>query len=211
MFLNDQEKPNRKEIEKEARKTDIIDTAARLFSEKGFHDVKMDDIAEQVGLSKGTIYLYFENKEALFFSIIEVRLAELIAELEEILRPDEGFRHKLRQFVLRFLQYLENQQAFFKIMHSEKMRLNPDDHFRMHDYAAHAYLTIFRITGELIRRGQEERVLREGPPENLSKILLGILDAYLYHRVFFTTKVRIEEEVEQVIDYFLNGTKAETG
>ena len=56
-------KMNRKEMEKEARKKDILDAAARLFSEKGFHEVKVDDIAEKVGLSKGTIYLYYENKD----------------------------------------------------------------------------------------------------------------------------------------------------
>jgi AcrR family transcriptional regulator len=206
--LDDQTKQSRKEIEKESRKTDIINTAAQLFSEKGFHDVKMDDIAERVGLSKGTIYLYFENKETLFFSIIQVRLSELTKQIQEILLLDEPFVENLRRFVTTCLGFLERHQAFFKIMHSEKMRMNVEEHYKMHDCAIEAYQTIFGITGELIRRGQKECILREDTPETLSKILLGILDAYLYQRVFLGSKVSIEEEVDQVIDYYLNGAKA---
>jgi TetR/AcrR family transcriptional regulator len=205
--LDDQTKQSRKEIEKESRKADIIDTAAQLFSQKGFHDVKMDEIAERVGLSKGTIYLYFENKEALFFSIIQVRFSELTEQMQEILLLNEPFIENLKRFVTAFLGFLEKQQAFFKILHSEKMRMNIEDHYKMHDYGIEAYQTIFRITGELMRRGQEEGVLRRDLPNTLSKILLGILDAYIFQRVFLGAKARIEDEVDQAIDYFLNGAK----
>ncbi len=208
--MNEQPKLNRKEIEKEARKADIINTAAQLFSERGFHEVKMDEIAEQVGLSKGTIYLYFENKEALFFSIIQVRLTELIQQMRTILLLHDLFIENLRRFVLTFLGFLEKHQAFFKIIHSEKMRMNVEDHYKMHNYATEAYQILFGITGELIQQGQAEGMLRQDIPNTLSKILLGILDAYLYQRVFLGSEVKIEVEADQVIDYFLYGAMNES-
>ena len=59
----------RKEREKEQRKNDIVDAAERVFFEKGHENTTMDDVAEEAELSKGTLYLYFKNKEDLYLAI----------------------------------------------------------------------------------------------------------------------------------------------
>jgi AcrR family transcriptional regulator len=59
----------RKEREKEQRKNDIIDAAEGVFFAKGLENATMDDVAEEAELSKGTLYLYFKNKEDLYLSI----------------------------------------------------------------------------------------------------------------------------------------------
>jgi TetR/AcrR family transcriptional regulator len=60
----------RRQREKEQRKTGIIDAAGRLFFSRNYEDVSMDDIAREVELNKATIYLYFKNKETLFATIV---------------------------------------------------------------------------------------------------------------------------------------------
>jgi AcrR family transcriptional regulator len=68
----------RKIREKEQRKKEILDTAERLFFSRGYDDVSMDGIANEVELNKATLYLYFRNKEALFAAVVlrGVRLLE---------------------------------------------------------------------------------------------------------------------------------------
>ena len=61
---------DRKKREKEYRRQSIIDAAEKLFFEKGYDNVSMNDIAGVVELNRATIYLYFENKEALCFAVI---------------------------------------------------------------------------------------------------------------------------------------------
>jgi TetR/AcrR family transcriptional regulator len=61
---------DRREREKEQRRNDIINAAEKLFFAKGYDDVSMNDIASDVELSKATLYLYFANKEELFFAIV---------------------------------------------------------------------------------------------------------------------------------------------
>ncbi len=61
----------RKEREKLQRRKDIIDAAEIVFFEKGFDNTTMDEIANKVELSKGTLYLYFKSKEELFLEIIK--------------------------------------------------------------------------------------------------------------------------------------------
>lgn len=60
---------SRREREKEQRRNEILNAAEELFLSKGYDNVHMDEIAKEVELGKATLYLYFENKEALFFSI----------------------------------------------------------------------------------------------------------------------------------------------
>jgi TetR/AcrR family transcriptional regulator len=60
----------RRQREKELRKTEIINAAERLFFSRSYEDVSMDDIAREVELNKATLYLYFENKETLFATIV---------------------------------------------------------------------------------------------------------------------------------------------
>jgi AcrR family transcriptional regulator len=59
----------RKEREKQRRQNDIIDAAEQVFFSKGFALATMDDVAEEAELSKGTLYLYFQNKQDLYFAI----------------------------------------------------------------------------------------------------------------------------------------------
>lgn len=61
---------DRKKREKEQRRQSIIDAAEKLFFAKGYDNVSMNDIANEVELNRATIYLYFENKEALCFAVI---------------------------------------------------------------------------------------------------------------------------------------------
>jgi AcrR family transcriptional regulator len=74
----------RKEREKERRKQQIIVSAKRVFSNKGFIRSTMEDIASEAELSPGTLYLYFKNKEELFTSLSLRILQYMIIRLEEI-------------------------------------------------------------------------------------------------------------------------------
>jgi len=59
-----------KEQEKEQRRNYITDAAEKLFFSRGYDNVTMDDIAKEVGLTKKSLYLYFKNKEALYFTVV---------------------------------------------------------------------------------------------------------------------------------------------
>ncbi len=59
----------RKEKEKAARKTAIVSAAERLFAAKGYDGVAMDDVARESQLAKGTLYLYFDNKDSLYLAV----------------------------------------------------------------------------------------------------------------------------------------------
>lgn len=205
--MSEQSKLNRKEREKEARKKDILDAAAKLFAERDFQHVKVDDIAEIVGLSKGTIYLYFENKDNLFFSIIIERAKTLYGRLQDASKCEETFDVCLKRFVSTYLNFFREHQAFFKIIHSEKTRMDMESHYKMHDYSSEVLRSLFMVVIELMKRGQKTGLLRKSDPRTLSKILIALLNVYTFQRIILGEEVAHEVEVDEVVDFFMHGAR----
>jgi TetR/AcrR family transcriptional regulator len=89
---------NRRELEKYNRRNDILNAAENLFFSKGFENVSLNEIAKKVHLGRSTIYLYFENKEELFFALV-LRGALILHELihEEVDKVDRSIE-KLSAF-----------------------------------------------------------------------------------------------------------------
>jgi AcrR family transcriptional regulator len=105
-----------------ARKHQILEAAAQVFAEKGFHQTTTRDIARQAGVSEGTIYNYFDNKTALLLGIFERMRASVIeGALPPPSDPDD-FRTFLRTFLYHPLMGLKQDNfALFRIVISEMM------------------------------------------------------------------------------------------
>ncbi len=75
---------------KEARPEEIIAAALDLFVERGFAATRLDDVAARAGVSKGTLYLYFENKEDLFKAVVRGSLLPVLQHGEELVAKYSG-------------------------------------------------------------------------------------------------------------------------
>src|SRR5690606_26762252 len=75
---------------KEARPAEILEAALAVFAEKGFAATRLDEVARRAGVSKGTLYLYFEGKEALFEAVVRSAIVPRIADAETMLERHDG-------------------------------------------------------------------------------------------------------------------------
>src|SRR3989449_8785831 len=75
---------------KNARPEEIISAALEVFADRGFAATKLEDVARRAGVTKGTIYLYFENKEALFKALIRQTIVPVIAKGEALAQSFTG-------------------------------------------------------------------------------------------------------------------------
>jgi len=85
----------------EERRRQILEAAISVFSRQGFHKARMDDIVQESGLSKGTLYWYFESKDDIIIAILENLFEREFAGLEEILQAPVSVSERL----LRFTEY----------------------------------------------------------------------------------------------------------
>ena len=105
----------RRERERMVREGEIIDAAEKVFGQKGFDDASMDEIALEAQFTKRTLYLYFENKEELFFAAALKGFKKLFEYLE---KASEG----AQTGYARLVQGSNGYYRFYK-EHPETMRL----------------------------------------------------------------------------------------
>lgn len=85
---------------KEARPGEILEAALALFVDKGFASTKMEDIARKAGVTKGTPYLYFSNKEDIFKAVVREAMLPNLERAEQLWRNHDGGAFQLIERVL---------------------------------------------------------------------------------------------------------------
>ncbi len=86
--ISDAKEPRRRR--KDARPSELTAAALDLFVEKGFAATRLDDVAARAGVSKGTLYLYFDSKVALFKAVVEEGIVPVLAAAEQLLAGHGG-------------------------------------------------------------------------------------------------------------------------
>jgi AcrR family transcriptional regulator len=85
---------------KTATQTDkMLQAAARLFGNHRFHEVRMEDIAAEAEVGKGTLYRYFSDKEELYLALLERASVQLHQRVEEVMARTAGARARLAAIV----------------------------------------------------------------------------------------------------------------
>jgi AcrR family transcriptional regulator len=82
---------------KESRADQLLETATLLFKEKGYHNTSMQDLADALGMQKGSLYYYIESKEELLRVLLEQATSILGAQIDEIYASDLPSSEKLRR------------------------------------------------------------------------------------------------------------------
>jgi len=103
----------------------ILDTAARLFAQRHYHEVRMDDIALKAGVAKGTLYRYFEDKEDLYLALILGSTDRLLAELKEGLRDVPHPEEQVLLYVQRSIDFFTQFPYFFDLVQRVEMSGTP--------------------------------------------------------------------------------------
>jgi AcrR family transcriptional regulator len=88
------------ERRKDARPQELLAAAMDLFVERGFASTRLEDVARQAGVSKGTLYLYFENKEELFKAVVRNSIVPVIGEAEVSIAAFDGHSADLLRSVI---------------------------------------------------------------------------------------------------------------
>lgn len=116
-------------VEGISKKQQIIEAAIACFSEKGYRGTSIQDIADALGIAKGSMYFYFKSKEDLLHSICKYYLELLemsIAHIEE--NSELEPREKLREMVAQGYKQYDEHKGFIMILMQERFELNDEIH-----------------------------------------------------------------------------------
>jgi len=147
--------PRRWRRRKEARPAEILAAALDVFRARGFAAARLDDVAERAGVSKGTLYLYFPGKEALFKALVRESVLPNIARAEALARAHRGSAADLLRQILTGMGALltadERISAFPKLMIAEAGNFPELARFYLHQVIRRG----FRLMTSVLKRGVE--------------------------------------------------------
>jgi AcrR family transcriptional regulator len=108
-------KLSRRERERVERRTDILDAAERIFTDKGFASTTMDEVATAAEFGKGTLYLYFKNKDELYVATCLRTLERLVERYEAVAGTDDNGAETLRALGHAYVDFARDNREQFRL------------------------------------------------------------------------------------------------
>jgi len=184
-----------RELDKSLRRQKIIDTAVELFHRRGYRSTTLDDLAQELGITKAALYHYVESKEELLFIIYTQALNSIFLETRQIasmdLPPDEKLREIIRNHIKNII--IQNLSLFF-VFFTEENQL-PEKYYRMVREKKREY---DRIIQEIIEEGISSGLFEEEDPRLLCYGIVGMCN-WLYKWY----QPRISYSADDIADQFI--------
>jgi AcrR family transcriptional regulator len=194
----------KQEILQEFRHAEILEAARRVFSEKGFEQASVDDIAHAAGVAKGTVYLYYPSKRELYMEALKSGLESMCSELENRVHEAGSTEAKIRAFMSAKVRYFEKHRDFFRIYHSEfaQAALHPTcTHKDLKDY----HNRQLELLAVALQEGIRTREIRKMPVEDAAFAILHLTRSIIYRRLLGWVVHEPAHDIEFMFDLTWKG------
>lgn len=203
----------RKERERGARRLQIIESARKVFVERGPEGSSMDEIADLAELSKGTLYLYFRNKEELHFEVMMDGIGRLKRWIDDLIISDDKGLENLAQTGEAYIRFADsNPDDYAIIMQYDSRRYNSlDGELKLKVLSSESPLSLLMAT---VRKGQADgSIRRDMDPEALGLLLwanlTGVLQLLHYRgKILDLFGLEPEEMIRREFEILIRGIEA---
>lgn len=194
-------------LSRERRVADIMKAAREVFSEKGYDEALLSDIAERADVVEGSIYRYFENKRDLLVKVIEHWYKMMLSDYDRQLSGISGTRNRLRFMIWRHLTTVHENPALCHLMF--QILRTGSDYSKTAVYGLNRKYT--RHTLDIVRKGIADGELRSNISLRLVRdMIYGCVEhrtwAYLRGEGSFDP----DQTADAVVDLVLGGLQART-
>lgn len=190
------------------KRQQILEAALGVFAEKGFHNAKIEEIAQAAQVGKGTVYEYFQSKKDLFQETLKEGIASFDNDLDDELSQERTTKGKLRVLIRKSIELGRNYQPLAKVAIMETTVM--EETFR--SWMIELYLKRVGLIEAIIREGNERGEIRDFNTKLFTGLFYTALGAL--HSPFLEYDLYLNDEdalVEQIIDFFYNGIDIRRG
>lgn len=186
--------------EKNQKKNDILSAAKSLFKEKGFHNTKMDEIAANAGVGKGTLYEYYKNKQDIFDEACIAKIINIKEKIENISNKNITFKQKLIEIFYNKKNSMECEDVTIDGILSYKNNISDNVVKAMMNNISE----IYKILEKIIDQGKSEGVVtKDIPSEIIACSVVGTMSEYFRLKLFNNDNKIIEDDI--IFNLFFNG------
>ncbi|MBT3188845.1 MAG: TetR/AcrR family transcriptional regulator [Anaerolineae bacterium] len=190
----------------EERKEQIAEAATKVFVSKGFDKARMNDIAEEAGLSKGALYLYFKSKDAIITHLLDKLFEREFADLLLLKDDPRPASEKLLFFTEEMIAGMQNWTKIIPIMYEFLGRL-----FRQ-SIVQEAFKKYMRFYLELItpiiQEGIDDGEFKADNAEDVAITIGAIFEGTILLWVYDSEIIDLEKHLNSAMKLLLEGLKA---
>ena len=171
----------KKAAAKAERRNEILVAARDVFARKGYHQATIDDIVKAAGVARGTYYLYFEDKRAVFVDLVDrfaARLAMAISRID--IGPEgKGIGEGVKDNIRGLLTVALAERSMTKILFTDAIGLDPAFDRKLSSF----YDELVKRLTESLHMGQVMGIVADGEPRVMAYMTIGALKELLYQMV----------------------------
>jgi TetR/AcrR family fatty acid metabolism transcriptional regulator len=175
----------------------MLDAAARLFGSQRFHEVRMEDIAAEAGVGKGTLYRYFSDKEELYLDLLKRSSKQFLDRLQDEMERAPRPREQLEACVAAIICFFDEQPQLFDLIQRAEVLRDANHAFPWQ----HTREEVLKRILELFERGKEQGEFTIRDAEIAALMLLGGLRGVIR----FGSRPRPRDLARRITDRFLLG------
>lgn len=194
----------KRDVVTEFRHGEILEAARRVFARRGFADASVEAIAQEAGLAKGTLYLYYPSKRAIYWAALRHGLLALGRELALRVASAEGFREKIRAFVDTKVSYFEEHRDFVQIYYAEFGNAVAHPCAPLRDFREFYLQQVGILKGE-IRQAVRKRAIAAVPEEAAAFAIFDLTRGVITRRMLGWSRSRAKEDVDFVVELVWRG------
>ena len=178
--MTQEEQLSRREREKLRQRKDMLHTAMTLFSEKGYHNTSMQEIAEQAEFAVGTLYKFFKNKEEMYKALITEQSDRFHTALNGALDSSDDEIKQLQGYVQAKGEVFMNHVAFIRLYFAETRGASFNIKAGLDNELRDRYYQMIQRLADVFAKGMVRvRFQRIGEPYHLAVALDSLCTAFL--------------------------------
>jgi AcrR family transcriptional regulator len=187
------------------KEREIYDVAARIFYEKGYAATTNQDVANEVGMLKGSLYYYIDSKEDLLFGVMRTAYDSIGDHLVQISNFEGNELERLRFFIAGYVQLVIKNRVPLAVLERDMRSLSPRRRREVVNWRDD-YESVLR---DLLRAGQEAGVVRRTIDVNMQSILI-FTQMHGLNNWYKPSGARSPTEIAELIaDFVMHGVVAE--
>lgn len=196
-------------LDKEVRRSQLIDAAIKVFARKGYQSASITDIIEAAGVARGTFYLYFDSKLDVFHAVMDLHLDQFKDVVKrELTRPfgnPLNARGRIKESLLEWLRFYNDNKDLSKVVFRQAMAIEPEYEKRCNEMLE----SCFQHWNETIVKFQKAGFVRKDlEPEFLNTAFSGMMVFIVLRYLIPNPKPDLEKIADQWLDFIEHGVKA---
>ena len=185
------------------RRQKILNHARDVFAKHGYHEAKIDDIVAAAGIARGTFYLYFDDKRAVFEAIVDRAFTQIGMAIVRVDPKDTGrsVADQVHENIGRIVKTLLEDRPTTKILLSDAVGVDPAFDRKLQSF----YEVVEDLLVETLREGQELGVVARGDARMFAYLILGAMKEILYQVVRREAAYSEKAIVDGIYDFLGQG------